>query len=175
MPNYSIRPLELDDFASFVDIQSDALLNAPEVFGSDYEWFEGLSVLLKEQRFELFVNFPYQFVLGAVRDNGEIAAMVGFSCEYNRSKVKHKGRLWGMYVRPEFRNRGLATALVKAIITTAQEVMHCEILQLSVSKHNEASFALYLRLGFIVYGTEIHAMKIGNAYVDEYLMHKMLL
>lgn len=175
MTNYVIRPLELDDFMAFVDIQGHALFLAPEVFGSDYEWFEGLSVLLKEQRFELFVNFPYQFVLGAVHANGAIAAMVGFSCEYTRSKVKHKGRLWGMYVRPEFRNRGLATELVKAIVTTAQEVLDCELLQLSVSKHNEASFALYLRLGFVVYGTEIHAMKIGNTYVDEYLMHKMLL
>lgn len=175
MTNLVVRPLELDDFTAFLDIQRHALLHAPEVFGSDYEWFEGLSLLVKEQRFEMFINFPYQFILAAIRENGEIAAMVGFSCEYHRSKVKHKGRLWGMYVRPEFRNRGLASQLVKSIITTAQEVVSCELLQLSVSKHNEASFALYLRLGFVVYGTEIHAMKIGNTYVDEYLMQKMLL
>ncbi len=170
-----IRPLEVEDFTAFVDIQRHALLNAPEVFGSDYEWFQNLSVLLKEQRFELFVNFPYQFVLGAMTPSGEIAAMVGFSCEYARSKVKHKGRLWGLYVRPEYRHQGLATKLVTAIITTAQDVVGCEILQLSVSTHNQASFALYLRLGFIVYGTELHAMKIDNTYVDEYLMHRMLL
>lgn len=175
MSQYVIRPLELEDFTAFVEIQRHALLHAPEVFGSDYEWFESLSVLLKEQRFELFVNFPYQFVLGAVTPSGEIAAMVGFSCEYARSKVRHKGRLWGVYVRPEYRHQGLATKLVSAIITTAQDVVGCEILQLTVSKHNKSSFALYLRLGFVVYGTELHAMKIGQMYVDEYLMHKMLL
>lgn len=175
MNNYVIRPLETDDFAAFIEIQRHALVNAPEVFGSDYDWFQNQSALLKEQRFELFVNYPYQFVLGAVRPDGEIAAMVGFSCEYARSKVKHKGRLWGMYVRPEFRNLGLASELVKAIIATAQEVVGCELLQLSVSKHNVSSFAFYLRLGFVVFGTEMHAMKIGDSYVDEYLMHKMLL
>ncbi|MDZ4745949.1 MAG: GNAT family protein [bacterium] len=175
MTNYVLRPLEVDDFAAFVDIQRHALVHAPELFGSDYEWFENLSILLKEQRFELFVNFPYQFILGAVQPDGEIAAMVGFSCEYARSKVRHKGRLWGLYVRPEFRHRGLATELVRTIIGSAQDVVGCELIHLSVSKHNDASFALYLRLGFSVYGTELHAMKIDNTYVDEYLMHKMLL
>jgi len=175
MTQYEIRPLEVEDFAAFVDIQRHALLNAPEVFGSDYEWFESLSALLKEQRFEMFLNYPYQFVLGAITPSGEIAAMVGFSCDHSRSKIKHKGRLWGVYVRAEHRHRGLATRLITAIITTAQDLVRCEIIQLSVSKHNPGSFAVYLRLGFIVYGTELHAMKIGDTYVDEYLMHKMLL
>ena len=38
----------------------------------------------------------------------------------------------------------------------------------------QASYGLYLRLGFTVYGTEIHAMKIEESYVDEYLMTKFL-
>jgi hypothetical protein len=61
-----IRPLEIEDFPAFLDLQGLALLQAPEVFGSDYDWFEGLSILSKEQRYERYMNFPYQYILGAV-------------------------------------------------------------------------------------------------------------
>ena len=74
----------------------------------------------------------------------------------------------------EYRGQGIATILVNSLVDTAKDVLEVEQLQLSVSTQNQASYGLYLRLGFTVYGTEIHAMKIGEAYVDEYLMTKFL-
>ncbi|HCN04217.1 MAG TPA: hypothetical protein DIS79_01240 [Bacteroidetes bacterium] len=166
----SIRPLELEDFNAFLDIQRDALVHAPEVFGSDYEWFEALSRLSKEQRYEMYLDFPYRFLLGVVHANGTILGMVGFSNEHGQTKTRHKGRLWGLYVRPEYRGHGFARTLLSGIIEAARDVVGCELLQLSVSTMNQASYQLYLRFGFTVYGTELRAMKVGDAYVDEYLM-----
>jgi RimJ/RimL family protein N-acetyltransferase len=167
----TIRPLEIDDFSAFLNIQRDALLNAPEVFGSDYDWFDALSILSKEQRYEKYMNFPYQYLLGAIDEKGAIVGMIGFSSEHMQAKTRHKGKIWGMYVTPEQRGKGLASQLVQTVLSAAQDI-GCEQIQLSVSTRNTASYSLYLRIGFTVYGTESHAMKIGDEYVDEYLMVK---
>mgnify|MGYP003344553582 FL=1 len=172
-PDFVIRPLEIEDFTQFLDIQSAALVQAPEVFGSDYDWFAGLSILSKEQRYEQYMNFPYQYLLGAVAPNGVILGMIGYSSQES-TKVRHKGRLWGLFVRQEYRNQGIATVLINSLVDTARDVLEVEQLQLSVSTQNQASYGLYLRLGFTVFGTEIHAMKVHHSYVDEYLMVKFL-
>ncbi|MBN9400577.1 MAG: GNAT family N-acetyltransferase ['Candidatus Kapabacteria' thiocyanatum] len=173
-PSIVVRPLEIDDLNAFLDIQREALERSPELFGSDYDWFDSLSILYKEQRFERYMNFPYAYLLGAILPDGTIAGMAGFSCDYTLSKVKHKSRVWGMYVREQYRRQGLASMLLKSVMENARDVVGCEQIQLSVSTRNDASYALYLRMGFIVYGTELRAMKIGDAYVDEYLMVKFL-
>ncbi len=171
--NYEIRPLEAADFQAFLEIQRYALLNAPEVFGSDYDWFDALSILSKEQRYEKYMFFPYQYLLGALEATGNVIGMVGFSCEHTRSKIKHKGRIWGMYVLPEYRGRGVATNLLNSVINTARDI-DVELIQLSVSNKNKDSYSLYLRHGFSVYGMEARALKVGDQYVDEYLMVNFL-
>lgn len=174
MSSIELRPLETDDLTAFLDIQGSALINAPEVFGSDYHWFESLSLLSKELRFTRYMNYPYQYLLGAVRDTGRIEGMIGFSCEYSQTKLRHKGRIWGAYVRPESRIKGVGTKLIESVIDTARNTLDCELIHLSVGTRNEDSYNLYLRMGFIVYGTELRALKIGEEYVDEYLMVKFL-
>jgi len=174
MTDYELRPLEIDDFSAFLDIQGDALVNSPEVFGSDYNWFEHLSLLSKEQRFVKYMNYPYQYLLGAVDSSGRIMGMVGFSCDYAQSKLRHKGKIWGAYVRPEYRGHGIGRLLIDSVIDTAQNIVDCEQIQLAVSTRNEASYGLYLQMGFTIYGTELQALKIGEEYVDEYLMVKFL-
>lgn len=169
----SIRPLEIVDFAPFLDIQREALLQSPEVFGSDYEWFESLSILSKEQRYEKYMNFPYQYILGAFDPDGSVVGMIGFTTE-TQPKIRHKGQVWGLFVQPSYRGKGLATQLIQSVLDTAHDVLDIEQVQLAVSTQNEASYGLYLRLGFTVFGTELHAMKVGSSYVDEYHMVKFL-
>lgn len=170
---YLVRPFELDDFSAFMALQKDALIHAPEVFGSDYDWFENLSILSKEQRYEKYMLFPYQYLLGAQDNTGSLVGMIGFSSEHTRTKMKHKGKIWGMYVKPEHRKQGIASALVQSVIATAEEI-GCEQIQLAVSTSNHDSHGLYLRLGFTVYGLESHAIKLKDSYVDEYHMVKFL-
>lgn len=172
-PELTIRPMEIEDFTRFLEIQREALLQSPEVFGSDYEWFESLSILSKEQRYEKYMNFPYQFILGAVENDGTIVGMIGYSST-DSSKTRHKGSLWGLFVRQPYRGEGLATRLVMSVLDTARDLLDVEQVQLTISTQNEASYGLYLRLGFTVFGTELHARKIGDSYVDQYHMVKFL-
>lgn len=172
--NHTIRPLEFEDFESFISIQGEALERSPELFGSDYAWFASLSRLSVGQRFERYLNYPYTYLLGCFSDSGEILGMVGFSSDQSQ-KLRHKGRVWGLYVREEARGKGIASALTASVIEVARDVLGIEQISCSVSSQNQASYNHYLRIGFTIYGTELHALKIGETYVDEFLMVKFLI
>jgi ribosomal protein S18 acetylase RimI-like enzyme len=56
-------------------------------------------------------------------------------------------RLWGMWIDPPARGRGLADELVAAVEAWARERGAVE-LELAVSERADAAFAAYTRMGF---------------------------
>ncbi|MEN3027367.1 MAG: GNAT family N-acetyltransferase [Chlorobiota bacterium] len=168
-----IRPLEERDFEEFTRLHQEALQLAPEAFGSDYESYQALSLLDKEQQFEALLHYPYNYLLG-VFVNGKLVGMAGFSCDHTKPKLRHKGRIWGMYITPEYRGRGLGEQLLRRLLAAAKEDARCEQVYLSVATTNQAAYGLYLKLGFVRYGTEYRALKLGDSYVDEHLMMRLL-
>lgn len=105
-------------------------------------------------------------VFGAFIEDG----LVGVAGWYRMSgdKAAHRGALWGMYVRPQSRGRGMGKALVDRVIKDARDEV--EQLHLTVASHNEAARRLYEATGFTSYGVEPRALKIGDLYVDEIMM-----
>jgi ribosomal protein S18 acetylase RimI-like enzyme len=95
--------------------------------------------------------------------------MVGF---YRNSGMKeqHKGQIWGMYVIPDMRGRGLGKALLSQAITHAASLAGVVQIHLAVVTAQEAARRLYRSLGFEVYGLEPRALKVGQQYFDEELM-----
>ena len=85
-----------------------------------------------------------------------------------QGKESHKGLLWGMYVRDAARGSGAADALVGAVIGHARTEV--ESLLLAVGVHNEPAQRLYRRHGFVEYGREPRALKVGDVYYDEIMM-----
>ena len=59
----------------------------------------------------------------------ELAGVVGVFRERPR-KAAHKARLWGLYVRPEFRRLGLGLILVRQAIEFARSLEGVSILEL---------------------------------------------
>ncbi|MCS6965445.1 MAG: GNAT family N-acetyltransferase [Candidatus Kapabacteria bacterium] len=168
-----IRPLTEQDFEQFTRLQQEALRLAPEAFGSDYDSYQALSLLDKEQQFEALLHYPYNYLLGVFVE-GKLVGMAGFSCEHTKPKLRHKGRIWGMYITPEYRGRGLGEQLLRRLLTAAKEDSRCEQALLSVATTNQAAYGLYLKMGFLRYGTEYRALKLGDTYVDEHLMMRLL-
>jgi RimJ/RimL family protein N-acetyltransferase len=97
---------------------------------------------------------------------------IGGWTRFAGEKLRHKGLLWGMYVRPAARGTGAASAIVHAIEDDARRKV--EMLLLTVAAPNERARRLYERHGFAAYGTEPRAVRAGDAYIDEVLMAKML-
>ena len=71
---------------------------------------------------------------------------VGGFARFAGDKLDHKGLVWGMYVRPEARGRGVADALMRALIEHARGCV-C-LLQLTVMADNARARAFYERHGF---------------------------
>lgn len=171
----AIRPFEEEDFQTFDRLRKEALLNTPESHGSDYESYDALSYLDKEHLFEKLLNYPFNYALGAFVDNTKAVGMTGFSCRHQNPMLRHKGYIWGMYVSPDARGKGIASQMLDSIVTSASEDISCEQLLLTVSSDNTDALKLYRTSGFIPYGTEFRALKIDpNSYIDEILMIRLL-
>lgn len=85
------------------------------------------------------------------------------------NKERHKGHIWGVYVRPESRGKGIASALMQEIIRRARTLAGLEQITLVASTSLPAQ-RLYKALGFESYGLEPHSLKVGTEYVDDALM-----
>lgn len=155
-----IRRLNSGDAAAFAEIRLEGLRLAPEAFGSDLE---------KEQAWPLD-QFADRLTGNAVfgwEDSGALLGVAGFFT-LSGQKVRHRGVLWGMYVREAARGRGIGARLVKAVQDYAREQV--EQIHLDVSVDNPAAVALYERCGFRRYGTGPRILKIGDRYLDAHLM-----
>ncbi|VVM53199.1 hypothetical protein PS662_00919 [Pseudomonas fluorescens] len=111
------------------------------------------------------LSSPLDVVLGAFED-GKLAGIVGLAFD-PREKAGHKATLFGMYVCGEVRQRGLGFQLVQAALTEARAHPRLRLIQLTVTAGNAAAFNLYQRCGFIQYGLEPLAVRVGEDYFDK--------
>ncbi|VVN07340.1 hypothetical protein PS645_03606 [Pseudomonas fluorescens] len=111
-------------------------------------------------------------VLGAFDEEG-LTGIVGLAFE-PREKACHKVTLFGMYVSARARQRGLGAQLVQAALAEAQSHPKLRLIQLTVTAGNEAAFKLYQRCGFVQYGLEPMAVRVGEDYFDKIHMWREL-
>jgi ribosomal protein S18 acetylase RimI-like enzyme len=153
----AIRRLRADDANSFRAIRLEALKASPEAFGSTFEIEDKLDLAWFAERLES------SHVMGAFRD-GELVGTAGFAIQQGQ-KNAHKGRLCGMYVRPSSRSCGVGRLLVSAVLEVARE--NVELIQLNVVRENRPARRLYESVGFLEFGMEPKALKLGDRYYDE--------
>ena len=155
-----IRRLTSADAAAYRELRLAALRDSPEAFGSTFERESAQPLAWFRDR------LANSQVFGAIRLS-ELLGIAGFA-RREHDKEKHKGLLWGMYVRPDARNAGIGRQLVEAVIDHARQQV--ELIQLSVVSGNERARRLYAGLGFVEYGVEKRSLKQHGRYYDEILM-----
>jgi RimJ/RimL family protein N-acetyltransferase len=155
-----LRRLGPGDAPAYREIRLEALADSPHAFSSTLESEQ-------DQPLDRFAaRLADDFVLGAF-SGARLVGVAGFYVQ-PRPKHRHKGMLWGMYVRPSHRAAGIGRKLVEAIIAHARQ--HVELLQLFVVADNMPARRLYASLGFVEYGIERHAAKYHGEYHDDVLM-----
>lgn len=156
-----IERLDASHALAYRELMLEAYDRHPQAFTSSVReravmplsWWEGR------------LTSKFDVVLGAF-EGGALAGIVGLAFE-PREKARHKATLFGMYVSTDFRQRGLGFALVQAAVGEAQKHLALKLLQLTVTAGNDAAFNLYQRCGFIQYGLEPLAVRVGEDYFDK--------
>ena len=156
-----VRRLLRADAEAFRALRLEGLRDDPDAFSAS--WREEAA-----QSLEWFGDrLESGFVLAGSIDQARIDGMAGLHVPPTE-KARHKGFLWGMYVRPDARRSGLARRLIDGVIAEARG--RVEELRLGVGVYNQPAIACYRAAGFEITGLDPRAIKIGDRYVDELVM-----
>lgn len=157
-----VRRLSSSDAAAYRDLRLAGLQAHPEAFGASWEEEVAHPLAWFEDRLNRNVIFGGEQAAAAT-----LRGAVGFYVP-DGAKQRHKGVLWGMFIKPEARGTGLGPSLVARVLEHARQ--NVEEVRLTVVATNAAAIRLYERAGFERYGLEQRALKIDNDYHDEVLM-----
>ncbi|MCF8159371.1 MAG: GNAT family N-acetyltransferase [Polaromonas sp.] len=103
----------------------------------------------------------------------ELAGAAGISFD-TREKAGHKSTLFGMYVPDRFGKKGVGRQLVGELLRHARSRPQARIIQLTVTEGNTRAQALYEASGFLPFGTEPFAVRVGAEYVAKVHMWRHL-
>lgn len=156
-----IRKLTKNDAEDYRNIRLEALYNNPDSFGTMYS--EEVIKTIDDFKNRIPVD-NNNFILSYFIDK-ELIGIVAFHQE-SRIKVRHKAYIRSMYVKQEYRRKGIGKSLMKELIERAKAIDEIEILLVDVVKNNISAQHLYLSLGFQIYGIEKMAYKFQNQYFD---------
>jgi RimJ/RimL family protein N-acetyltransferase len=158
-----IRRLLDTDAAAVWDLRLQALESAPEAFGESAAEHRRKTVDDFAER--LRSGGAGSFIVGAF-DGGTLVGTAGFYREHPM-KRRHRGWIWGVFVAPEWRGKGVAHAMLARLVEDARAIDGLACILLSVSVTQEAARRLYRSLGFRSFGVQPKALCVDGQYYDE--------
>ncbi len=162
------KPLEIrlftkQDAQTLWDLRMLALETDPWSFVDSPEELHAISV--EQFATRLRADLAENFIVGAFEQQTAVG-MVGCYQEVPL-KRRHKAWVWGVFVKPAARGRGIARSLMQAAIGRAKAIDGLDMVMLTVSVDQPAPRKLYESLGFRSIGVEPKGIKIGNQAHDE--------
>jgi GNAT superfamily N-acetyltransferase len=107
-----------------------------------------------------------QAAFGVLLADGTLAGAVAVEGE-SREKTRHKALLIGMYVPERHRGHGFGRALVQAVLDHAAARPGTLLVQLTVTAGIAAAERLYASCGFVPFGTEPLAIRVGERFLSK--------
>ncbi len=160
-----LRRLVPSDAAMYQVLRLTALLESPTAFSASRADECGLPLAIiaaqmapgsGRNRFGAFDGVQLVGVVGVARENG--------------IKVRHKGLIGGVYLRADYRGRGLGRQLLAMALECAAGMDGLRQVCLSVTANNTSAIALYENMGFIAYGREPDALLVDGVLYDDVRM-----
>lgn len=160
-----LHHVEPDEWESHRDIRLEMLLDAPDAF-----WFTHADeVGLTEARWREQLTGSW---IVQARVGGSVVGSAGLGPHWEPGR-EQTATLWGMYVTPSARGRGVGELLVHAVLDEARRRGHAEVV-LEVANTNTGAIALYERCGFTPTGatspharrTDIHELEMVCPLTD---------
>jgi len=165
-----IRPIRADDIAAFKALRLEALRSDPGACGSDYHESLNAPESMWQERIQPSLDNAGRIFLADTGD--ELAGMTGVVREKG-AKVNHSAFIWGVYVRPAYRGRGIGEGLIRAAVEwCAQEKLRS--VRLTVVTTNLSAIRCYQRCGFSETGMQPEVIRVGDTYHDELIMWRRI-
>lgn len=124
----------------------------------------------QEKQIERFSESENRIMLLAESGHEVVAASFGYGGQVNRNK--HVAHVVLGVAKRHWR-KGIGARLMQEIEDWAAK-RDFHKLSLTVMEHNQAARNLYRRLGYIEEGLKRDSLKVGNQYVNEICMGKLL-
>ncbi len=160
----TVRLLTPADLDSLVALRAEALLDSPWAFTGSPDEPRDAEIVRTS------INPPHNAVVGAFDDEsgaaGALLASAGIVHD-QRAKRAHVALIWGVYVTPRARGRGTGRAVVSRAVEVARAMKGVTTIQLACSENSTAAAALYRSLGFVHWGTEPDAIRVGGKSYNE--------
>lgn len=159
-----IRKLISNDADMFFDLRLESLKNSITSYLSTYEEEKELG---KEHYIKNVLSHAEQnnVIFGAFSES----KMIGCIGIYPATQIKmlHRSLIWGIYVKPEYRHRGIARSLMMEAISHARNKIKCSTIELCVVEQNIAAKNLFESCGFQAWGIEPMALRIDDKFYNE--------
>jgi len=163
------RLLESNDAERFKALRLQAVENSPPSFWPTREEEQARTI---EQTVARIQTTSTQAVFGAFVDDALVGIM-GVRRE-SLSQLGHKATIWGVFVDPAQRGKGIAQVLLTETTAFAVREWGVTQLMLCVNSENTVAKKLYSTHGFITFGVEPRAMQVEGRFYDEEHMFKRL-
>jgi ribosomal protein S18 acetylase RimI-like enzyme len=157
-----IRDLVSEDARAFQALRLAALREYPSAFASSYEEEHQTPIAVVAER---LVAKADRCVLGAWLES-DLVGLLGLQREEMR-KLAHKAFIWGMYVAPSARRRGVGRQLIDNALLRAGSMNGVRQINLGVNAANAEAIALYEAAGFNGFGVERGFMLLDGELHDE--------
>ncbi|NTU47102.1 GNAT family N-acetyltransferase [Candidatus Roizmanbacteria bacterium] len=167
-----ISTLASEEWTKYRDIRIESLQNEPTAFLSSPEEEEKLDEQIWINNLKKSSN-QQGFTLLFAKDGNQVIGMVaGFWG--GREKIKHIAHIYGTYVNPAYRGKGVGRLLMQAVIDKFKSIPEVEKVKIEVNAQNISAFTLYQKMGFKIIGKAEKELKINGVYYDEILMEQFV-
>lgn len=156
--SFTTRALVEDDWQQWKRIRLESLQDSPAAFGSSFEE----ESVRDDATFKKVLSDTTVF--GAFID-GEVVGVVGIMC-HTSVRLRHRGKIFGVYTTPSARGKGICKTLMKLAIEEARKRVLW--IELHVWTTNTAAFQLYSSLGFVTYMTELRSLRVSDDEIVDY-------
>jgi ribosomal protein S18 acetylase RimI-like enzyme len=161
----TIRVLDVEDADAFRALRLEGLRDSPTAFGASHDDEVGFTRGDFVRRIEPTEG---SWLLGAVNGENVIVGCIGWYRDRG-AKVSHKSHIWGMYVTPRHRRKGIARALVTELVARAKAISGVTQIELFVASGNRGAAGLYEHIGFERVAVHPNSLFVDGRYIDEEL------
>lgn len=138
----SIKQIGENDWREFRDIRLKALQTDPKAFGSHYD----REILFSKQEWNEWVSRTNQGIF-LIYDDENAIGVTGIYIPQD-IVVKYKAVLWGSWLEPEYRRKGISDLMYKTRIEWAKQHKNLRLIEVSHRESNAASKHANQKHGF---------------------------